>query len=126
MRCLCHEAELGIAALFDESIRIISANFICLGHISNDIGRRPDIMSKDFCRLRSKLLLQQALNFSRCPSHRKDPMLRLRWRCESSILGHLHTQCLGISESHFIQSEVVVKAPKVLNYYPSILSRDFI
>lgn len=62
IRCLCHEAELGIAALFDESIRIISASFICLGHISNDIGRRPDVMSKDFCRLRSKLLLQQALN----------------------------------------------------------------
>lgn len=57
VRFLCHEAELGTAAPFVEPIRTISANFL-YDDLPNDIGRQPNVMSKSFYGLRSKLLLQ--------------------------------------------------------------------
>ena len=56
VRILCHEAELGIADLFAEPIRSISADILCI-YLLNVRRQQPNIMSKGFCRLRPQTFL---------------------------------------------------------------------
>ena len=89
-------------------------------------------MSKCSGRLRSKLLLQQALNVRIVDSpHSVRVVENIRaWGCADVVRRPVETiatvNVLKDLEPVSIESEIILKAPEALNLYARILVRDFI